>query len=572
MGEQTALGNLGSALRDAGQFDEAIEHHQKYLLNAPGRDDLLGEVIMLRELAIDNFAKGNYAQCKYFGLRGLHILEKRRFSLEHPDDQLKIGHRERNEAQIFNILQIALIKLDQHKEALLVSELSRARAVLDLIKEKKPSIQSFTINTLNLISGDSESVLGLDRLYVEQKCNELKEIAKILMASIIVYSITEEPFFQQCQSKKWLYMWVVKENEIFFSKKIISSTADFTSNFEEDYVSTLRRDIGLKKKVDNISEANDADKEESMISSKPIKSSLVDPYQYLIESIENHLNTQTRLVIIPFGFLYLVPFASLKNSKNQFLIENFVISYAQSISILSLLINSSKSLNLQMHSDPLIIGNPTMPSPGIDQLSGAEEEAQCIKIIMGGLVMLGKNATKGKVCRAIMGRSIVHFATHALLGDSVDEHMEAVEEDQVRITEIKGDYSIKGAIVLAKSNNLCSGILTSSEVQGLDLSACQLLTLSCCRTACGKVSGDGVLGLSRALLVAGASCIVNTLWAINDNATACLMKTFYAEYKETNDAALALRAAMLKQISDGYKPDQWSAFRVTGVTCGMVDK
>ena len=573
LGEGTALGNLGSVLRDAGQYREAIKHHRLYLINAGKRLDIGGEAIMLRELALDFFLMGDYAQCQENALQGLFTLEKMRSFLMQTDDQLKLGNHEKNEARMYNILQIALNKLGQHEEALLVSELGRARAVFDLMKKRKQKIglPSFSVDKLELITNMSGT--GFDRHKVEQKCNMVKNTAAVMMANILVYSIVEEPVLQH-QSEKWLYIWVIQKDGIHFNKKTISSSAGLThQSLEKDYISTLRRDIGLKKKVTkNLKPQanNDVVKDSNL--SQSVKPSVVDPYQYLIAPIEKHLKScLPRLVIVPYGFLYLIPFASLKDSSNHFLVERFAISYAQSISILSLLINSSKSLNLQLHSDPLIIGNPTMPSPGIDQLSGAEEEAKCIESIIGGHIILRENATKERVCKAIMGRSLVHFATHALLGDSVAEHEEVVDADQVKIADVTGDYSVKGAIVLAKSNHLCSGILTSSEVQGLDLSACQLLTLSCCRTACGKVSGDGVLGLSRALLVAGTSCIVNTLWAIEDKATVHLMRVFYAKYKETNDAALALRAAMLELISVGYEVDDWSAFCVTGVTIGMVN-
>ena len=568
LGEGTALGNLGSVLRDACQYEEAVKYHKLYLANAGERLDIGGEAIMLRELAFDCFLMEDYSNCQAYAIRGLLLIEKIRSSFEHSDDQLKLGNHEKNEARIFNILQLVLRRLGQYKEALLVSEMSRARAVFDLLIQKHQKV-GFQMHCSDILH---ENTLTFDSTKVEAKCTELSKIAAAMSSNILVYSIVEEPAEEKT---KWLYMWLVKDRDIVFEEKIISNSV-FDMNVETNYVNTLKRDIGLKKK--KTSEAGSSTTvQDAGLKSQSRKSDTTivlssNPYHYLIEPIETYLIDVKRLTIIPYGFLYLVPFSSLKTNQNQFLIEKYILSYVQSFSVLSFLIESVKSHNTVANKSslPLIIGNPFMPLKDIEQLNGAEKEAMRIKSIIDGDVLIRRNANKVRVCQAIPGRSLVHFATHALLGDSVNEHVESVETDRVKIADITGDYSVKGAIVLAKSTDKCSGILTSSEIQNLDLSSCELITLSCCRTACGKVSGDGVLGLSRALLVGGARCIVNTLWAIEDEATVDLMTTFYSTYRETNDAALALRTAMITLISNGFKPDQWSGFSVTGVSSGMI--
>ena len=63
------------------------------------------------------------------------------------------------------------------------------------------------------------------------------------------------------------------------------------------------------------------------------------------------------------------------------------------------------------------------------------------------------------------------------------------------------------------------------------------MNLSCCRTGYGLVTGDGILGLSRAVLVAGANCLIATLWAIEDDSTSKLMHTIYSNYNDTRNAS-----------------------------------
>ncbi len=573
LGEGTALGNLGSVLRDASEYEDAIKYHKLYLVNAGERLDIGGEAIMLRELSLDYFLMEDYLSCCTYAIRALLLIEQIRSSLKYSDDQLKLGNHEKNEARIFNILQFVLRKLGKYKEALLVSEMSRARAVFDLLTQKPQQKVAFQIRCSDLLL---KNTMTFDSSKVEGKCHELSNILVSMNSSVIIYSIVEEPV--SAEKSKWLYIWLVKKHEIFFEEKLISNSV-FDANLKENYISTLKRDIGLIKKKTigedgTCSKIQDGGINSQVVSSTVVSQSSSNPYHYLIEPVEPYLVDVKRLVIIPFGFLYLVPFSSLKNEQDKFLVENFVLSYVQSFSILSLLIESVK-YHATSNIDkplllPLIIGNPSMPLQDIEQLNGAEEEAKRIKSILGGDILIRDDANKRAVCQAIPGRRLVHFATHALLGDSVSEHVESIEADRVKIADVTGDYSVKGAIVLAKSNKKCSGILTSSEIQSLDLSSCELITLSCCRTACGKVSGDGILGLSRALLVSGARCMVNTLWAIEDEATVDLMTTFYSEFTKTDDAALALRTAMLGLISNGHKPDQWSGFSVSGVSSGMM--
>lgn len=603
LGEGTAYGNLGSVLRDAGRNEEAVKYHKLYLVNATTRLDIGGEAIMLRELAFDYFLMEDYVNCREYALRGLLMVEHIRSTFTQSDDQLKLGNHEKNEFRIFNILQLVLVRLGQFREALLVSEMARARAVFDLMVGVKQDKSKFKVQGADIVDEDA---MDFNAENIEKKCEELKKMAATLSSNMIMYSIVEEPVLvrsekQSATKQKWLYIWLVNDEEISFAGKTITNSV-FDLNVEKNYLTTLKRDIGLKKKrldkpkpaapqsMDtNSSIKQDISLNDSQESHKiaerqddTVMADTSEPYNYLIKPVQGHFKSMysgpiQRLVIIPHGFLYLIPFASLRK-EGQYLIEKYVVSYTQSFSILSLLIEGVRADGqdggIKCSPHPLVIGNPTLPVnvEDIKELKGAEEEALEIKSIMGGETLIGDEARKETIIRALPGRQLVHFASHALLGDSLIEHELALDSDRVNKADLTGDYSIKGAIVLAKSNESCSGILTSSELQSTDLSSCQLMTLSCCRSARGTISGDGVLGLSRALLVGGVKCVVSTLWAIEDEATVDLMKVFYRKYKDCNDAPAAMRLAMLHLINNGFHSNQWSAFTVTGVSHGMIQK
>ena len=88
--------------------------------------------------------------------------------------------------------------------------------------------------------------------------------------------------------------------------------------------------------------------------------------------------------------------------------------------------------------------------------------------------------------------------------------------------------------------------------------------LSACNTAKGKITGDGVFGLSRAFILAGTSSIIVTLWFIPDSETGKLMPEFYRNLQGNSDRAQALRQAMLVTMRDYPHPLNWAAFTLIG--------
>lgn len=144
--------------------------------------------------------------------------------------------------------------------------------------------------------------------------------------------------------------------------------------------------------------------------------------------------------------------------------------------------------------------------------------------------------------------SIIHLATHGLLeyGDP----------------EASGVQDMPGAIVLAQAGQ-ADGLLSSSEISTLDLTA-DLVVLSACDTGRGDITGDGVIGLSRALISAGVPSVIVSLWNVQDDSTEMLMSEFYRQLQQQPDKAQALRQAMLKTRQEYPNPHDWAAFTLIG--------
>ena len=117
------------------------------------------------------------------------------------------------------------------------------------------------------------------------------------------------------------------------------------------------------------------------------------------------------------------------------------------------------------------------------------------------------------------------------------------------------------------------GILTALEMSGLDLWGTQLVVLSACETAVGQPSvGEGVYGLRRALVIAGAESQLASLWKVDDYATQELMAAYYEKLATGADRWAALREVQLEMLRIGghRHPFYWAAFIPIGAR-GPID-
>lgn len=189
----------------------------------------------------------------------------------------------------------------------------------------------------------------------------------------------------------------------------------------------------------------------------------------------------------------------------------------------------------------------------LSALPGAEQEAIAVAKILNVSPLTGAAATKTQVVERMKTARIIHLATHGLLDYGVKE--------------ISFERNILGAIALAtdKNNNGSeNGLLTAKEIITMSLQA-ELAVLSACHTGRGDITVDGVIGFSRAFMMAGVSSILVSLWAIPDSSTSILMENFYQEIKTGSDKAQALRQAMLKAIALEHNPIDWAAFTLIGL-------
>jgi CHAT domain-containing protein len=258
------------------------------------------------------------------------------------------------------------------------------------------------------------------------------------------------------------------------------------------------------------------------------------------------------------GALNLIPFSSLVDENNRYLVETYRITYLTSGR--DLLRLQAKIASKQA---PMIVADPTFDrqvanaKKRVDSqsrrsfdladvmfasLPGTAGEASALKRILPGAEVLTKTrATEGAVKR-VRGPKVLHVATHGFfLPDSTSD-------------EQQENPLLRSGIVLAGANyrkggNGEDGILTALEAAGLDLWGTKIVVLSACETGVGEVrNGEGVYGLRRALVLAGSESQVISLWKVNDLATKDLMVGYYKLLQSGVGRTEALRLVQLKML------------------------
>lgn len=214
----------------------------------------------------------------------------------------------------------------------------------------------------------------------------------------------------------------------------------------------------------------------------------------------------------------------------------------------------------------------------IPELPGTKKETEAISTLLTSYkrkarLYLGEQATEEQV-KALHNPAILHIATHGFFlpdEESGDDKTLGFSTEQARQNPLlRSGLLMAGAA--AKQNSLLKqddGILTAYEASLLNLQHTDLVTLSACETGLGDlVNGQGVYGLQRAFLTAGARSVVMSLWVVDDDATQQLMTAFYKNYLGNTLAGEgkreALRKAQLEVRKQYPHPYHWGAFVLIG--------
>ncbi len=343
--------------------------------------------------------------------------------------------------------------------------------------------------------------------------------------------------------------------------------------------------------------------------------------QKVFQPIRPLVGNLTRLLISPDGMLNLLPFVALVDERGRYLVERYSISYlASGRDLLRLQVARESS------SGPLVIADPDFGNRSrveemrrwkqktvasnegsgnrvkesaasifrqfyFSPLPYTAREGDALQSLLPDATLLTRREASKSALIQVRSPILLHIATHGFFLDdsqlmaSVRSGTRSVRNEsdqQLRMIEGSGipieNPLLRSGVALAGANEHKeddNGILTALEVTGLNLWGTKLVVLSGCDTGVGEVkSGDGVHGLRRALVLAGAETQVMSLWAVSDKGTRELMVSYYKKLKQGEGRGEALRQVqleMLKQVNRRH-PYYWASFIQSGEWTNLEDE
>ena len=288
-------------------------------------------------------------------------------------------------------------------------------------------------------------------------------------------------------------------------------------------------------------------------------------YELLMGPVRPELKGKSTVVIVPDGVLWELPFQALTDTNGHYLIEDYAISYAPSLTVL----REMRRLRKQRHganseANLLAIGNPELRNAiaervslvhrdeKLEPLPQAEKEVTILGHLYGprSAIYIGGDAREDRFKQEAGRFNVLHLATHGILNDASPMYSQ---------------------IVLAQSDKGEDGLLEAWEIMKLHLNA-DLVVLSACESGLGRVGvGEGMIGLTWALFVAGSPTSVVSQWKVESSSTAQLMVEFHRNLQSKNpklklSKARALQKAALTVLANKNfrHPFYWAGFILVG--------
>jgi CHAT domain-containing protein/tetratricopeptide (TPR) repeat protein len=314
-------------------------------------------------------------------------------------------------------------------------------------------------------------------------------------------------------------------------------------------------------------------------SERRLRGALARAARLVLRPLEDQAGPARRWLLSPDDLLWLLPWAALPLADDSFALEKHAINYLVSGRDVLAEAGQEKPGPSLILADPDYDLKPAAPAAQLrggglprlgpaERLPGTAAEARAIaprlKAYTGVApqVFLGRNAQEGVFKKASSPR-VVQLATHGFF-------LDGPSDGSLQNPLLRCGLLLAGANQPARVGEE-DGILTGLEIVGADLRGTELVVLSACETGIGQVrGGEGVAGLRQAFQLAGARCVVATLWQIPDTETVPLMTAFFDGLARGQDKADALRAAQLKLLQDrrnrtgSTHPFFWAAFTLTG--------
>jgi CHAT domain-containing protein/Tfp pilus assembly protein PilF len=284
----------------------------------------------------------------------------------------------------------------------------------------------------------------------------------------------------------------------------------------------------------------------------------------VMQPVRPFLQGAQRILLSPDGSLNLVPFAALVDESGDWLVTRYTISYLSSGRDLLRFGSAGES-----QSAPVVVAGPNYFMHGVEQsrrqwrlLPRTLGQADLICELFPDSVPLTHDKATEEALLNLRGPRILHVATHGYF----DAEAPGVQSDD-------DNPLLRSGLILAGANGAPvgdqDGVLTALEVAGLNLWGTQLAVLSACETGLGGlIAGEGIAGLRRSLVLAGAESQLISLWQVSSAATGELMRGYYKRLQAGCGRAESLCARQREMLAteDRSHPYYWAAFILSGAS------
>jgi CHAT domain-containing protein len=447
------------------------------------------------------------------------ILERWRGRLA--SDRTKIMALDKGKAFFQKLVQL-LVDLGGEQDALLFSEAARARAFADLLASKETIKQTLLHNRADdhqpsPLSAPSVTLATLIETVAKHNSTTIEYF--ICEHNVIIWVITPAGTIKVCQ-------YGITEQRL---DEMVHRLLDLLKQAQVQEVPMIVAQTGISVQT-------------------AMTQALEELYTYLIAPIPAEwlpAQPEEVITIVPHGSLFQVPFAALRHHATGF-IEAHAHVLAPSIDLLRYTAEHAHRL---LHADQpnlLAFVNPApMPEESFMPLVVTEQHAPALREFYthdrDNSILTGRAAEKQRLLQEAAHYTTILFATHG----------EAFDEDPVQ-----------SYLALARVPP-DDGYLRMSDIYRLDLHA-DLIILSACETGRGKISGDGIIGLSRAFIYAGASSVLMSLWQIPEKESMWQVDLFHQYWREEGLSKALWKTQ--RSFCENYpeRPDLWAGFVLFG--------
>ena len=432
-------------------------------------------------------------------------------------------------SRTFHRLQDCLVNLGEYTQALLVAEQSRARTLGELMLKRKGWS----------LPRQLHSPFPFDQI-------------------VAAISTKSHPVLYMSFTGARLLGWVfipTEEGVKMNMFEVPMKDDQFDGKSFDYHLRYTLTDVLVERSFEMYRGVSDYDEE----ASKPVQVLYNLVAKPLIEILSKHTSVAdvSKIVVVSDSYTALLPYSCLFHPVEGFLGDRISFQLMPSLLTMGVMNQLPNANVVRLPADAqgmCIAGNPTIPQFlyekevwNLGKLPHATREAEWVSHILKTTPILEEQATKTAVLMRIMSAKVIHLATHG--------------------SATKGFLAF-GAMVSTGPDKLVdskSVLLYPEDVEELNINPA-LVVLSSCDSGRGTVKADGIQGMARAFILAGAQAVLTTLWRVPDESAAVFMQFFYQYMVNGMESTLALRKAILsiRCFSKYSQYIHWSGYQLTG--------